>query len=301
MLNLLHVRTFLTIVDESGIRAAAKALALSPSTVLEHLKQLEADLAAPLIVRGRGSVHPSTAGERFMPYARSLVATAQRVKELIASPVIRVAAASNVGIYLLQQPLAALRRDIDIEVELWIGPNPAVFERLDSGAADVVATEWWDRRRGFRAVSWLREPLVVIVAPDHRWAQRKSIDVQDLAEEPLLGGEPGSGTGTLLKDQLGATADRLRTVSGFGSTEAVKRAVRAGLGISVVMAAAVADEMSSGQLIGLKISGVDLAKEIWLVAPEHLPPGSPTVRLIAGLQHGAERASNPQPAVVSGE
>ncbi len=299
MLNLLHVRTFLAIVEESGIRAAAKALGLSPSTVLEHLKQLEADLSAPLVVRSRGAVRPSSAGERFIPYAQSLVATAQRARELITSPIIRLAAASNVGIYLLQQPLAALRRDTGFDIDLWIGPNPAVVERLDSGAADVIATEWWDRRRGFGAVRWLREPLVVIVAPGHRWARRKSVSVHELAEEPLLGGEPGSGTGTLLRERLGAAADRLRTVSGFGSTEAVKRAVRAGQGASIVMAAAVVDETSSGQLVGLRISGFDLAKEIWLVAPEHLPSTSPALRLITGLQSGAEPTSTAKAVDVS--
>jgi DNA-binding transcriptional LysR family regulator len=55
MLNLIHVRTYLAVIDEKGVRAAAKALALSPSTVVEHVDQLEADLAAPLVIRSRGA------------------------------------------------------------------------------------------------------------------------------------------------------------------------------------------------------------------------------------------------------
>lgn len=292
MLNLTHTRTFLAVIDEKGIRAAAKALDISPSTVVQHLNQLEMDLLAPLVVRGRGATHPTAQGERFIPYARSLVATALRAKDLIASPVVRLAAASNVGIYLLQQPLAAFGRASGFEIDLWIGPNPAVVNRLDTFAADIVATEWWDGRTGYRAIRWIRAPLVVIVSPDHRWAKRKSITVGELVNEPLLGGEPGTGTGTLLRERLGALADRLRTKAGLGSTEAVKRAVRAGHGASIVLEAAVRDEIAGGQLVALEIPGSDLFKEIWLVMPDHIPAGSPSMKLIDGLRGYADSCTS---------
>lgn len=284
MINLAHVRTFLAVIDERGVRSAAKALALSPSTVVEHVNQLESDLAAPLVVRDRGATRATLQGERFLPYARALIGTALRARELIGSPVIRLSAASNVGTYLLQQPLSAFRQRTGIEVELWIGSNPAVAERLMSGEADLVAMEWWDGRRGYQATCWAREPLVVIVSPAHRWARRKRIAIEELVEEPMIGGEPGSGTGTLLRRRLGPAADRLRTVSGYGNTEAVKRAVRAGRGASIVLAAAVADEIASGQLVALEIEGTGLFKDIWLVTPEQIPSSAPSLSLIADLQ-----------------
>lgn len=284
MLNLTYVRTFLAVIDAKGIRAAAKILDLSPSSVAEQLKQLELDLSAPLVVRSRGAMEATPQGERFLPYARGLVETAMRARELIASPVIRLAAASNIGVYLLQQPLAVFRQKTGVEIDLWIGPNPAVAERLSTGAADVAAMEWWDNRRGYHATRWGREALVVIVSPEHRWAHRTNITVEELVEEPLLGGEPGSGTGTLLRHYLGPIVDRLRTLPGFGSTEAVKRAVRAGHGASIVLAAAVADEIKSRQLIALQISGAEIFKDIWLISPEHTPPSAPSLSLITELR-----------------
>ncbi|MDZ4842987.1 MAG: LysR substrate-binding domain-containing protein [Hyphomicrobium aestuarii] len=284
MINLSHVRTFLAVIDERGVRAAAKALALSPSTVVEHVNQLECDLAAPLVIRTPGASRATPQGERFLPHARALIGTAQRARELIGSSVIRLSAASNVGTYLLQQPLAAFRQKTGIEVELWIGSNPAVAERLMNGEADLGATEWWDGRRGYQAIRWAREPLVIIVSPGHRWAKRKLIPIVELLEEPMLGGERGSGTGTLLRERLGPVADRLRTVSGYGSTEAVKRAVRVGHGASIVLAAAVSDEIASNQLVALEIEGSPLSKNILLVTPDQLPASSPSLRLVAELQ-----------------
>lgn len=283
MLNLIHTRTFLSVVDNGGIRAAAKALEISPSSVADHINQLEAELDTRLVVRGHGSAKPTFRGELFLPYARSLISTAQRARELINSPVVRVAAASNVGIYLFQEPLAAARRESGVETELWIGPNPAVAERLTVGYADVAVMEWWDGRDGFRAVAWRQEPLVVIVSPEHPWARRDTINAEELAQDTLLGGEAGSGTGTVLRQKLGPIADQLKTITGFGSTEAVKRAVRAGQGISVVSSSAVKDESANGQLVTLRISGIELFKDIYLIVPEHAEASSTTSRLLRSL------------------
>ncbi|MDX2201250.1 MAG: LysR substrate-binding domain-containing protein [Hyphomicrobiaceae bacterium] len=283
MLNLAHVRSFLVVVDTRGIRAAAKTLELSPSTVVEHVKQLEEHLAAPLLLRENRAVKPTQYGMRFLPYARALVGTALRARELIHEPVLRVAAASNIGVYLLQPPITAFRRRIGIEVEMWIGPNPEVAERLERGEADVAAMEWWDNRAGFAATTWKLEPLVVIVSPDHRWARLETIPPKELLNETLLGGETGSGTGRVLKEQLGEVADRLRIRSGFGSTEAVKRAVQAGAGASIVMRSSVADEVDNGRLVARLIEGAPLVKDLKLVLPDQLPSDSPSALLVRAL------------------
>ena len=186
----------------------------------------------------------------------------------------RIAAASNVGTYLLHPTLATFRDALSYPTELWIGGNPIVAERLNTRRADVGLMEWWDDRPGFQAHVWRREPLVVIVGPHHPWASRRQIDADDLIGVRMLGGERGTGTGTLLRKALGSVADRIETVDGFGSTEAVKRAVRAGLGISLVLAAAVADEVAAGDLVALPFAGADLVKDIRLIVPDPLPAGS---------------------------
>jgi len=288
MINLIHVRSFLAVVDNNGVRSAAKELDVAPSTIVEHLKQLEQDVAASLLVRERATARPTPQGLRFLPYARALIGTAKRARELIHQPLLRLAAASNVGIYLLQPPLAVFQRQTGIDVEIWIGPNPQVVERLERGEADLVFMEWWDGRPGFAATTWRREPLVVIVAVSHPWAAREAVDPEELAGEIVLGGEPGSGTGRVLRAYLGPIADRLQTRSGWGSTEAVKRAVQAGHGISIVMQSSVTDEVASGRLVALPVKGVSLAKEIKLIVAEQLPRESPGARLVSICCNGLE-------------
>jgi DNA-binding transcriptional LysR family regulator len=80
---------------------------------------------------------------------------------------------------------------------------------------------------------------------------------------------------------LGPLAKGLEAVGGFGNTEAVKRAVRAGRGISLVLAAAVADEVKAGQLVALPLTGLELAKELKIIAPIGLPNTAPATRFVA--------------------
>ncbi len=284
MLNLIHARSFVAVIAARGVRAAARQLDLAPSTVADHIRQLEAALAAPLLVRRRGGAEPTEQGARLLPLARSLVETAGRVRSLVHLPALRLAASSNVGTYLLQPHLAAFRQDVGIAVEQWIGSNAEVVARLERGEADAAVMEWWDGGRGFTARTFAREPLVVIVASGHRWAGLGSVSVAELQREPLLGGEAGTGTGHLLRRQLGALAQSLAIIDGFGSTEAVKRAVRAGCGTSIVMQAAVADEVTAGQLVALRIEGVELEKAISLVVPGTLPATAPAMALFAASQ-----------------
>jgi len=280
MLNLLHTRTFLAVVDAGGFRAASRVLDIAPSTILDHVSQLEAELGAPLVMRRRGAVQATPQGAAFLPLARALVSTAERAHAVVAGAPLRLVASSNIGTYLLQTPLAAFRQSYGGDVDLWIGSNPLAFDRLAQGAADIAVLEYWQPLEAFEAHDWRRERLTLIVSPAHRWAARDSVSIEELIGEKILGGERGTGTGTLLRQRLGPVAARLTTVDGFGNTEAVKRAVRAGLGVSLVMHASVTDEVASGTLVALPLQDVELIKETKIVLPRDLPPTAAARRFL---------------------
>src|SRR5260370_1476683 len=162
MLNLVHAKTFLAVLSERGFRAAARDLKLSPSTIVEHIKQLEADLAAPLLVRRRGLVELTAQGAAFVPLARAMLDTAERSRTVISNAPLRIAASSNVGTYLLQSMLASFQATDPCSIDLWIGSNPNVAERLTNGTSDVALMEWWADRPGFSGHTWRNESLALI-------------------------------------------------------------------------------------------------------------------------------------------
>lgn len=275
MLNLRQVDAFVAVVEAGGFHEASRRLGIAQPTVSQQVRKLEAELGTALVERGRTRCVPTSKGALFLPHARLLLSIARRARERLSGRRVTIGASSNIGTYLLPPSLRRLRdRRPEIEVELRVGSNPEMAERLETGEIDLAFMEWWDGRPGFEVLPWRRERLLVVVGPDHPWAGRQEVEAGELCLHPLLGGEKGTGTGTLLRRALGEAADALRAEGGFGSTEAVKRAVRAGLGISVVFESAVADEIAGGSLHGLKVAGADLAKDLLLVLPQGLPAGS---------------------------
>ena len=102
---------------------------------------------------------------------------------------------------------------------------------------------------------WRSEPIVLIVPPDHPLAEDRQISKRKLAELDLLGGEPGTGTGRLLESYFADGVSPPRIALQLGSTEAVKEAVKAGLGVSLVLRSAVAEEVRNGSRICSGIVG----------------------------------------------
>ena len=92
----------------------------------------------------------------------------------------------------------------------------------------------------------------------------------------MVGGEAGTGTGMLLQKIFGRRAANLPVAMTLGSTEAVKAAVRAGLGISLVFASAVESEVRTGALRALTISGIKVQKDLYVIVAEDTPPLSPS-------------------------
>ncbi len=279
MLSLGPLQSFVAVADAGGIRPAARRLGISPAAVSDHLAHIERELGARLLLRQPQGMRLLPEGSALLPFARAMLETSARAREAVASNGLSVSASSNTGIYMLTHALAAFERETGIKVDLWVGPNPKVRSRLLSGLAVCAVMEWWEPETGFDARPWREEPLLLITAPDHPWALRGRVGLDELAAETILGGEPGSGTGRVLRAALGEIADRLRLRGGFNSTEAVKHGVRAGLGVSLVLASAVRDEIATGTLAAPRIEGVSLTKTLWIVLLADTPPDAPAARL----------------------
>ena len=266
MLVLSQVQTFLAIIDEGSIQSAAIHLSCSQPTVSQQLRKLEEFFGVSLIVRNRRHSAPTREGELFLPHARSLLATAERARELSEGRRLVVAVSGNVGVFVAPRLIAGFERQLgrDGAVDLQIGTNRRAIDTLLSGEADVIMTEWVEDHASVEWQRWRREKLVVIVAPDHPLAQRGCIRKKELLEYPMMGGEPGTGTGHLLKILFGTDVKKLRMERQLGSTAAVKEAVKANLGVSIVLACSVAEDVAFGSLVAIDIEEADIFKNFYL-------------------------------------
>lgn len=283
MFDLHQIETFLQVIATGSFHAAGRKLGLAQPTVSQHIRKLEEYMRVTLVERSPIGCRPTEAARIFLPYAESLIQLNGRALDAVTRTRIIVGASGNIGTYILPDIIRRFEASrLGAPIDLVIAPNPVIATQLERAEIDVALLEWWDERPGFDAMVWREEPLVAIVARDHPWADRKAISADDLRQAPVLGGEPGSGTGRLLRDVLNATVPDARQLA---STETVKRAVRAGLGVSIVLATAVADEVAAGHLVALDIVAPrPLTKSFWAAHRLHLPATAADRRFVAFLK-----------------
>ncbi len=232
-LDLDQVASFVALVETGSFGGAARMLGLSQSTVSQHLKRLETQLAVRLIERARTGSMPTAAANRFLPLAQSLLRVDRRARETASHATLSLGACSNLGVYIVPELLRDFCAAGGSPPALAIGDNPCVAAWLQAAEIDVALMEWWDGRPGFRSEIWRSEPVVAIAPAGHPWTTLDAVPLDELTTARLVGGEPATGTGRLIREHLDPMIALPRPVLELGSTEAVKRAVAAGLGVSV--------------------------------------------------------------------
>ncbi len=270
--------TLLAVVNAGNFRAAAKKLGISQGAVSQHIKKLEIFLQATLIVRSHAGCKPTLEGKVFLPYAENLIRMNQRALGVLhcQQDIITIGASSNIGTYMLQPHIKSLLDEDsnNQKIDMVIHNNPTIVEKLDDGEFDVAVMEWWDRRPGYIAHLWRREELVVIVPPDHDWAKLPYIPRNLFKGASILAGESGTGTGRLLARYFGDEIKDILITLRLGSTEAVKQWVKAGLGVSLVLASTVEHERRDGTLAVMPLEGEPLHKDLYVIWRDSLMPES---------------------------
>ncbi|MEM8837182.1 MAG: LysR family transcriptional regulator [Pseudomonadota bacterium] len=270
MLNLALVKSFVTLAETGSFQNAAKKLNLAQPTLSQHIRKLEETLGVQLFERGHAKSTPTREGVEALVMARSLLETAERMINAVRSDTLTIGASANIAEFYLAPLLSAFQREYDIEWQLKQAENPDLITQLTAGHVDVIFTEWKPDHDAIESQLWRHEPLVVVVPPTHKFAERKTIALADLSEETILGGAGGSGTGTLLKQTFGDATRHLPETVNVGSTQAVKSAVSSGLGVSIVLAGSVEDEVANGRLHTLNFEGAGPEKAFYLSYPKSI-------------------------------
>lgn len=277
--------SFLAIARLGNFHRAARELGLSQGAISQQVKKLEAQLGVRLIDRDPQGCRLTHDGQEFEAHAQHLHRLAANTLNSFRRRPVAVGASSNIGIYLLRPHLKAYAaaRHESPALEVQIHRNPVLADKLATCDIDLALMEWWDHRPGYTATVWRQEELVVIVAPDHPWARLSRLAPQRLHGVPLLGGEPGTGTGRILSKYLGEDLSRLPPGTRLGSTDAVKQWVKDGMGVSVVLAGTVADETRAGSLVAIPFAGNPPYKSLYMIGRDTFFAHHPARRVATWL------------------
>ncbi|MGK5544626.1 LysR family transcriptional regulator [Streptomyces sp. URMC 127] len=250
------LRTFLTVARTGKFTAAAAALHLAQSTVTVQIRALEKEFGTPLLDRLPRGAALTDAGRRLVPLAEEVLDAEARLRAAAASggpPAGRVVVGAGETLCSARLPgvVAALRRSHPaVEVGLEPVGTLAAVEGLRTGRLDLALlleeeTPFPDLVTELLA----HEPLVLLCAPGHRLAGRtEPVTWAELAEETFFLHEQGCSYSDRLARSLPAVPDGRARLTRFGSIEAARSCVAAGLGLTLLPRATVAEALEAGRL-----------------------------------------------------
>jgi DNA-binding transcriptional LysR family regulator len=272
--DLRQLEIFVKVAELGSFSRAAEALFLTQPTVSEHIRTLEDELGVRLLDRlGRGAA-VTRAGQLLSSYAKRLLALSREARQAMdgfqgrMSGELQVGASTIPGEYVLPAMIGRFKEKYpDISITLLIGDSQAVIDWVAEGRAELGVVGARLSHRGVDYKELMPDDVVVVVPAAHPWHGRRQITLEELRGEPLLIRERGSGTRAALEAALGEAKQDLssfRLVGEMGSTQAIKQAVKAGVGISVVSKRAVEEECKAGVLWCLRIKDLKVVRSFYL-------------------------------------
>jgi DNA-binding transcriptional LysR family regulator len=250
-----QLEVFAAVARQGNMTRGAKRLHLSQSAASMSLKQLERLLEGPLFARvGRGLVL-NDRGRTLLPRVEAVLAALDELVELgrgqeatLVGNLV-VGCSTTIGNYLMPALVKAFA-DIHpgVDLHLRVGNTEEIAAAVRSGAVDGGLVEGEVNDPRLLVETWMRDELVCVTAPGTALAARRNVTVRELAAQPWVVRELGSGTRSTVDAAFAKHGLRLESVRELGPTGAVKGAVAAGMGVSCLSRAAVARELGTGTL-----------------------------------------------------
>ena len=266
-ITLRQLEVFAEVLKSGSTTQASVMLALSQSAVSAALTDLEGQLGVQLFDRVGKRLVVNEHGRLLYPRALALLEQTTEIEQLFRKDngAIRVYASSTIGNYILPAMIARYRQDFpDLPLELSVGNSQDVINAVLDFRVDIGLIEGPCHSTEIISEPWLEDELVVFAAPSSPLT-KGPVTLEQLAASPWILRERGSGTRELVDYLLLSHLPRFQMAMELGNSEAIKHAVRHGLGISCLSRRVIAEQLQAGTLSEVPVPLPRLVRTLWRV------------------------------------
>ncbi len=280
-----QLEALVCLVEERSFSRAGKRMFLTQPALTKNIGNIEEALGAKVVNRSTAGVTLTPNGKILYDYARRILRLRREAGDKIArlqenfGGDIDLCASTIPATYILPHVMSALQKTHpDIRVFLQTEDSEEVINRvLDREVALGIIGKKPQNPKLLSEALW-HDRLILVVPKGHRWIRKKTVDLDELLAEPFLLREKGSATRDVfeahLKAHCGISLSQFHLTGELGSSEAIKEAVMAGLGVSVLSVHAVRRELASKTLSEIAIANGLIEREFHLIhsKPFEFPP-----------------------------
>ena len=289
-LQVTHLRTLQAIARHGSFSRAAQALNLTQPAVSMQVRHLEQALGLSLLERVGKRAFPTRAGELLLAHAdralRELEAGVERVQELrgVVAGRVRLGTSASISIYLLPPALRRFRaRYPETEVVIVTGNASEITRAIVANELDVGIVSLPVRDRELAVAPFFRDELVAIAPAESALRRTRAVDARTLAGHPLILFEAGATLRRVIDGWFHRAGVAPRSPMELGNTEAIKKLVEAGLGLSITSWFSVKGEVRDRTLAALRLTP-PLERQIGLVRRRDKPRTPALDAFVAALE-----------------
>ena len=277
-----HLKIFVSVYKNRSFTRASEELGISQPTISEHIKNLERSLDCSLFDRLGRSIMPTAEADLLYPKGLQLLDDLDQIQQEISAAgtgikgKLIIGASTIPGSYILPRVAYSFKQhhpDVAFEILIEDSGRITALVLQHELLCGIVGAKTVSDKLAYLPL--LEDELILVATK--KVLDRKSITLNKLAEIPFLGRETGSGTRQTLENFLARNnfdPGKLNIVAVLGSTSAVKQAVKASLGASIISRIAVQEELDSNILHEISIRNMKIKRKFYLLRQKKrsLPP-----------------------------
>ncbi|PMP68631.1 MAG: LysR family transcriptional regulator [Thermodesulfobacterium geofontis] len=276
MIDFRKLEVFLKVYETRSFSKASKLLYLTQPTITLHIKDLEEVLGVKLLNRSTRKVIPSKAGKVVYEYGKEIIKflkEMERELEIFKNEergIIEIGGSTIPGQYILPKIIKTFKEKYPkISIFLKVGDSKEIIEKVIKGDFDLGMVGAIFKSQRDLVFKPCYEDEIVLIAPSD--FPREEIKLEELYKIPLIKREEGSGTWKNALETLekkGLDVLKLNIIGEMGSTEAIKEAVKNGLGCGFVSSLAIELERKLNLIKIIKIKGISIKRKFYFIYPK---------------------------------
>ncbi|MFC9776915.1 selenium metabolism-associated LysR family transcriptional regulator [Paenibacillus chitinolyticus] len=274
-LNFHQLHIFYTVAEKGSFSHAAQALHMTQPAVTMQVQSLEDHFGIKLFHRSTKKIELTEAGRTLIPYARKCVELIRETENAMtgftamAEGRLQLGASLTMGEYILPRLLGPFRKEYpNISVAMKVMNTTQILDEIFAHQLTFGLVEAPIQHPDVHTEAILSDELKLIVPAGHPLAEMETIRMEDVFRYPFVLREEGSGTRRVMEEELertGIACSGMDIVMELGSTGAIKSAVEAGLGVSILSQSSVKHEVRLGILKIKEIEGVSFSRSFYAI------------------------------------
>jgi len=272
------LRLFVTVAEMRNFSRAAETLNLSQPGVSLQIRNLEHEFGTRLLHRSPKLVKLTEAGEILYKRAKEILTLYEAAKQDIfrlhdrVTGSIRMGASFTIGEYVLPRLLAEFADQYpQVEMSLTIGNTEEIMLAIRAGRLDLGLVEGGVTANDLHVIPYMKDEMIVVAAPSHPLASLRNIETSFLHNQVWVLRESGSGTRAFSDQFIQRTGLQVKRSYVFNSSQGVKEAVAAGLGLAILSRLVVRKEIAAGEIVPIPFNGFGLDRDCSLIrSKEHV-------------------------------